>query len=250
MLLRRLARHFKQQEWTALFLDFVVVVVGILLALQITEWNDARQDRLREHGYLVRIGDELDQSIRDIEASLALARERQQTGQFLIQSIGQPALVRAEPARFLTALHKGAYTYSAEIRSHTFDEIKAVGDLDVLRDKPLLLELTEFFTSVRESAQWNYLRELKQTEYMRRAAGILSFEDILKVEGPDPNLAISAADALAAHARMLERPAFIEWLPTVAMRKDDIDIYLDWQERALRLRAKIAAATRGGSETR
>ena len=28
MILRRVIKHFRQQEWTAIFLDFLIVVVG------------------------------------------------------------------------------------------------------------------------------------------------------------------------------------------------------------------------------
>ena len=45
MLLRRITEHVKAQNWTAVALDFVIVVVGILIAFQITNWNEARQQR-------------------------------------------------------------------------------------------------------------------------------------------------------------------------------------------------------------
>jgi hypothetical protein len=43
MLLRRVIEHVKTQNWTAVALDFVIVVAGILIAFQITNWNEARQ---------------------------------------------------------------------------------------------------------------------------------------------------------------------------------------------------------------
>ena len=43
MILRRVIEHVKAQNWTAVALDFVIVVVGILIAFQITNWNEARR---------------------------------------------------------------------------------------------------------------------------------------------------------------------------------------------------------------
>ncbi len=40
MILRRLTQHIKDQNWFAVGLDFVIVVVGILLAFQITSWSE------------------------------------------------------------------------------------------------------------------------------------------------------------------------------------------------------------------
>jgi hypothetical protein len=48
MILRRFMSHVSDQNWFAVGLDFVVVVVGIVLGLQFTQWNDDRQDRVWE----------------------------------------------------------------------------------------------------------------------------------------------------------------------------------------------------------
>jgi len=34
MILRRIIAHFRKQEWTAIGIDFVIVVVGVLVGLQ------------------------------------------------------------------------------------------------------------------------------------------------------------------------------------------------------------------------
>ncbi|WP_428408920.1 hypothetical protein [Hyphococcus sp.] len=43
MLLRRVIEHVKAQNWTAVSIDFVIVVAGVLLALWASEWAAARQ---------------------------------------------------------------------------------------------------------------------------------------------------------------------------------------------------------------
>ena len=43
MILRRITQHVKEQNWLAVGLDFVIVVAGILIAFQITNWSNARQ---------------------------------------------------------------------------------------------------------------------------------------------------------------------------------------------------------------
>ena len=42
MLLRSITKHVKDQNWFAVALDFFIVVVGILIAFQITNWNEDR----------------------------------------------------------------------------------------------------------------------------------------------------------------------------------------------------------------
>ena len=42
MRLRSLTKHVRDQNWFAVFLDFFIVVAGILIAFQITNWNEER----------------------------------------------------------------------------------------------------------------------------------------------------------------------------------------------------------------
>ena len=43
MLLRRISKHVKDENWFAVVLDFVIVVSGVFIGLQLGNWNDARQ---------------------------------------------------------------------------------------------------------------------------------------------------------------------------------------------------------------
>ena len=74
MLLRRITEHVKAQNWTAVALDFVIVVVGILIAFQITNWNDGRSARKLESEYMILLTTDL----RTIEGNLSeqLAQEQ------------------------------------------------------------------------------------------------------------------------------------------------------------------------------
>ena len=53
MRLRRVTEHIKQQNWFAIGIDFIIVVVGVLLAFQITAWNERRLEFDRLDGQLV-----------------------------------------------------------------------------------------------------------------------------------------------------------------------------------------------------
>jgi hypothetical protein len=43
MLLRRVIKHVRKQEWTAIAIDFVIVVVGVFIGIQAANWNEARR---------------------------------------------------------------------------------------------------------------------------------------------------------------------------------------------------------------
>jgi len=63
MLFRRFAQHLEDQNWFAVTLDLLIVVVGIYMGLQVDAWNESRQERVMEGQYLERLLDDMDSSL-------------------------------------------------------------------------------------------------------------------------------------------------------------------------------------------
>ncbi len=63
MILRRVIKHFRNQEWTAIFLDFLIVVVGVFVGLQVQNWNERRGDREEYNRALDRLDVEINTNL-------------------------------------------------------------------------------------------------------------------------------------------------------------------------------------------
>lgn len=59
MILRRVIEHVKAQNWTAIAIDFVIVVAGVFLGIQVANWNDARSNETIAAGHLSEIAEDL-----------------------------------------------------------------------------------------------------------------------------------------------------------------------------------------------
>lgn len=59
MLLRRVMEHVKAENWFAVGLDFVIVVVGVVIGIQVSNWNEERQLAAQERSYLGQLRDEI-----------------------------------------------------------------------------------------------------------------------------------------------------------------------------------------------
>ena len=55
MLLRRVIDHVRTQNWTAVALDFVIVVVGVFIGIQVSNWNDGRAAKAQETAILAQL---------------------------------------------------------------------------------------------------------------------------------------------------------------------------------------------------
>lgn len=243
MILRRVIEHLKKQQWTAVVIELVIVIAGVFIGLQVNDWKDARRDRAREVVYLESIATELDESIASIQQSIGYSNDRSALDELLIDAATDPELVRADPGRFVFAITRGGYTHSPSIRGYTFETIKSTGDLQIIRDRQLVLDLMKFYATVQGQSQWGPFRTFCQTEYFRRSAGILTAKQLMQTSsdsGPIPSADL--ADAMGAYRRMLARPDFIEWLPTTLSNRT-VDVRFDtrWLEDAKSLRARILA---------
>lgn len=58
MLLRNLTKHVKDQNWFAVALDFMIVVLGVLLGMQFTNWNTSRGDETSYQDAMTRLSEE------------------------------------------------------------------------------------------------------------------------------------------------------------------------------------------------
>lgn len=71
--------------------EIILVVIGILIALQINNWNDARKDRARELGYLHNIRDDVAANITAMDRYLATRDESIVAAQRIVEHFnGKP----------------------------------------------------------------------------------------------------------------------------------------------------------------
>ena len=61
MILRKLTANLKTQNWTAVAIDFVIVVLGVFVGVQASNWNQARVEKRDTEHLLKRIEPEIDQ---------------------------------------------------------------------------------------------------------------------------------------------------------------------------------------------
>ena len=68
MLLRRITEHVRAQNWAAVVIDFFIVVVGVFIGIQVSNWNEGLAFERREQVLLRELRSELAQNIVDVES--------------------------------------------------------------------------------------------------------------------------------------------------------------------------------------
>jgi hypothetical protein len=145
MLLRRIKQHVANENWFAVFVDFVIVVVGVYVGIEVSNWNEARQEDARADEYLERIRADL---VSDQDA--AVARREFWAG---VIEYGEAAIRHAETGElYQGSVNKTvlAYYQASQVDpfasvSTTYDEMKAAGELGLVRNAELRAKLASYY---------------------------------------------------------------------------------------------------------
>jgi hypothetical protein len=84
MILRRLSQSLKEQNWAAIWIEFILLVFGVFLGIQVANWNEARRDREAEREYLERLRQEIAVILPEARSTKdGLAKEKTQIDELL-----------------------------------------------------------------------------------------------------------------------------------------------------------------------
>ncbi len=64
---RKIIVHLKRQDWLAAAIDLIIVIIGVVIALQLNDWNQEVLDSESEKQYLISLHDDLSSTALDIE---------------------------------------------------------------------------------------------------------------------------------------------------------------------------------------
>lgn len=144
--LQRIAGHLIRQQWTAIGIEFVVVVFGVFLAFQLNNWNIDRITQEAGQTYRARIIDDLKNNETDLQSRTAYLG---QVKAFGLQVLGD--LDRTKPVddeTFLIAAYQATQIYTRPLVRSTYDEVLSTGGLNALGDAPTRDKISNYYLSV------------------------------------------------------------------------------------------------------
>jgi hypothetical protein len=162
MIFRRIVRHVRNQEWTAIGIDLVIVIAGVFIGTQVANWNEDRVTNRKAAAFAERLRSDL--------------REEDWGSQLLVQ-YNQEVLVNAQRAvtalegqavlsdeALLTAAYRATQYRQKGRRRSTYDELTSTGAIGLIRDARLRDTAMRVYTN----PMWdNIAREGIESEYRR-----------------------------------------------------------------------------------
>lgn len=107
MILSRIIHHLKTQNWTAVALEFVIVILGVVIGFQVTGWAAERADRVSEATHLGYLAADLRADIAELDETMRFVEARAAALDAILVSVSD------EPTRLVYDLPTGRIEFPA-----------------------------------------------------------------------------------------------------------------------------------------
>ena len=151
MLLRRITDHVKVQNWTAIAIDFVIVVVAVFIGIQASNWNEDRQNASRTQNYYSRLIDDLDSERRALFARLDYMVVTDRHAQSALATLSDPSAKKT--SKFLVAVYQASQIWTYSVQRATYDEILSSGVAEAIPEPELRTHLANIFLNAEATRQ-------------------------------------------------------------------------------------------------
>ena len=145
--LGRLGHAVREQNWFAVVLEVLVVIVGVVVGFQVTGWGQARADRAKERGYLVQLDSDLRETLRRSDEAEAEAAPILRAAGLLVRAYRMPEPPPRDSLRqWMLSSHRAV---SVEPVVATAEALIATGDLALIRDDSLRRAIPGYLSQTR-----------------------------------------------------------------------------------------------------
>jgi len=130
--------------------EIVLVVIGILIALQINSWNTDRINNQEERGYLIRLTNEVRSEVNYLKDIKDDFSNRNKGLQRIIKQWQSGISVIQDTVQYLQDYSYGSGIDPWYREPITWTQLQQSGDLNLLRDKNLTDDLFVFYSEVNK----------------------------------------------------------------------------------------------------
>ena len=145
MSLSRFGAQLREHNWTAAAIELVIVVVGVLIALQVSNWNQDRLDRARADSYYRRLHASLNADPRIIDDTVSFWHQVEGYARdaMAYSEIGQ----RVDDSNWKTLLayYQASQLMPLELKDTSFLEMRSRGDLGLIEDENLRERISDYY---------------------------------------------------------------------------------------------------------
>lgn len=149
-------------DWSYAVGELLIVVVGVLIALAIDQWNDDRLERLEEIDAIARLLDDFYTDLQEFDFRLKAVAKKEASLLRVKDALNSDTGI--DPAKFLGDIITGAdFGWNQGLaRRATYDNLLGSGKLGIIADSNIRSQIADYYRYYQDSH--NRIDE-RETEY-------------------------------------------------------------------------------------
>lgn len=145
MILRRIANGIKDQDWFVVFVELLIVVVGIYIGLQVDDWNKELENKGVTQTYYARLIDDLMNEKESLEFRIRYYEVAHKHGFSALKTLNSDD--GQKNGKFLVDLYQASQIWPYVPQRSTYDEMLASGIAKAIPDQLLRTQLANYFVN-------------------------------------------------------------------------------------------------------
>lgn len=138
MILRRIVENVRARDWFTVTIEFLIVVVGIFVGLEVSNWNEARKFAAQERFYLEQLREEMQNNLDVVELRVAFTAEVIGAGERALVYLDGDGDCGSQCAELLVDFFHASQVWGSSMLQAKYRELERLG----FPSDPTVRELT------------------------------------------------------------------------------------------------------------
>lgn len=127
--------------------EIILVVIGILIALQINNWNEHRKHKIQEKYYLEQLLADFEFNKSEAERNQLYSKFQSENARLILKSLAEP-LDEDESILWYYAINHLWFLPHPNYNESSWEELKSTGHLDLISNKEIVENISTFFANL------------------------------------------------------------------------------------------------------
>lgn len=207
--------QLKHQHWSGVVIELVIVVLGVFIGIQVSNWNEARADARLGADYVSRLS-------RDLYKDLASARLQITYYDEVLRAVREADRLlkdgNADPKALVASAYRASEVMYVAIHRATWDQIVSSGHLGLLPEGTVSSELIDYYSYDGPADAYKVLMASRYRRVVRQIMPI-EIQDAMRAGCSDRSDANGTVIGFMENCTLDADPALVRSTAT-ALRQD------------------------------
>jgi hypothetical protein len=214
--------------------EIVLVVIGILIALSINNWNEVRKDKIKSYSYLQRLNEDIEIISVDVDNSIKGTENNLKNSILVKDALISGKLPIEKQPNFDKYLYQYHQFYITIKDANTYNEMLNAGELNLIENRWIRDAFSDF------SSYRDFIIEVNRTYHEDAIQKINTFEKYIRYELKNPATDSSKTIPIYDFKAISTDTSLINWISRQSHTWDGISrMFRSYNDDVIQIRDSI-----------